>query len=240
MALLLGVALGQNEPVRPAFEVASVRPNTSGGAQGGVRTDPERLTATNATVRQLLLFAYNLPDYQLSGPNSIETERYDVTAKASASVDTEQLRLMLQTILIDRFRLKSHRETKTVPVYWLVTAKSGPKLHKLEEGDQTPAVRPGINALYLKATAPQFAERLSRYLGRPVLDKTGLDGRFFIRLEWVLDATPQGGATASQTSDPGASLFTALEEQLGLKLESHKSELEFLLIDSVQRPLDNE
>jgi uncharacterized protein (TIGR03435 family) len=239
MALLLCIAFGQ-EAARPAFEVASIKPSASGGTQGGVRSDPERLTATNATIRQLLLFAYDLPDYQILGPRAIETERYDVTAKASVPVDTGQLRLMLQTLLTDRLRLKFHRETKTVPVYWLMAAKNGPKVRKLEEGDQSPALRPGINAMYLKATAPQFAERLSRYLQRPVLDKTGLEGRFFIQLEWALDAVPRGGAPVPETSDSGASLFTAVQEQLGLKLEPQRSEIEFLVVDSVQKPFEDQ
>jgi uncharacterized protein (TIGR03435 family) len=243
MALVLSVTLGQ-DAARPAFEVASVKPNTSGGTQGGVRSDPERLTATNATVRQLLLFAYNLPDYQLLGPHSIETERYDVTAKAPIPGDTAQLRSMLQTLLTDRFRLKLHRETKTVPVFWLITAKNGPKLRKFEEGKQAPAIRPGIHAIYAGfaagATVPQLADLLSRYLQQPVLDKTGVDGRFSIQLEWAFDATPQAGAPGPETSDPGASLFTAVQEQLGLKLEPHRSDVEFLVIDSVQKPLDDE
>jgi hypothetical protein len=138
MALMFCVAFGQ-DAARPAFEVASVKPNTSGAIQGGVRSDPERLTATNATVRQLLLFAYNL-----------------------------------------------------------------------------------------------------RYLQQPVLDKTGVDGRFSIQLEWVLDIAQQAGAPGPETSDPGASLFTAVQEQLGLKLEPHRSDVEFLVIDSVQKPSDDE
>jgi uncharacterized protein (TIGR03435 family) len=239
MAVVLCVAFGQ-DAARPAFEVASVKPNTSGAIQGGVRSDPERLTATNATVRQLLLFAYNLPDYQLLGPHSIENERYDVTAKAPIPGDTAQLRSMLQTLLADRFRLKLHRETKTVPVFWLITAKNGPKLRKFEEGKQAPDVRPGIYSIYVNATVPQLADLLSRHLQQPVLDKTGVDGRFSIQLEWAFDATPQAGAPGPETSDPGASLFTAVQEQLGLKLEPHMSDVEFLVVDSVQKPSDDE
>jgi uncharacterized protein (TIGR03435 family) len=175
--------------------VASVRQNKSGTQRSRINTDPGSLTATNATLKQLILYAYKLPGYGVAGQGWIETERYDVRAKSENPASKEQMRLMLQTLLADRFKLKFHRETKVLPVYWLVVAKngfkpSGVKEQESLEKDGPPALKPGGNVTFLmqRSDLPDFAEGLSRMVGRPVLDKTGIKGDFLFYLEWRLGA----------------------------------------------------
>lgn len=201
-------AFGQPAAGPLAFEAASIAVNKSGGGRGGVRTDPERLTGRNATMKQLILYAYDVRNYQVSGPGWLDTERYDLEAKSEGSASTEQMRLMLRTLLADRFRLKAHRETKELPVYWLVVAKNGPKLRDEKEGDalvkdgNLPPLRAGANGMFLRGELAQLAEVLSRPLGRPVLDKTGIKGRYFFQLEWALDPGQTGGGAAADGRGP--------------------------------------
>lgn len=223
--------------VPQAFEAASVKPNKMGGARGPVQMKPESLTGTNVTLKQLMRYAYELQDSQLSGPGWTETEGYDVTAKPNRPASASQLRLMLQTLLEDRFKLKLHRETKDLPVYWLVVAEGGPKLRDPKEeavfntalGGKSP-FRPGFNAVFTNKDLPGFAERLSRGIGRPVVDKTGIKGQYWFQLEWAADHQP---GTA------GPSLLTAIQEQLGLKLEEQRAPTEVLVIDHVEKPSEN-
>jgi uncharacterized protein (TIGR03435 family) len=228
-----------------AFEAASIVVNKSRGNQGGVRADPAILTATNATMKQLILYAY-----QVAGPDWLDSERYDVRGKAEGTASTDQMRLMLRGLLAERFRLQAHRETKEMPVYWLVVAKNGPKLHDVKEADalmqngSPPALRPGVNGMFIRARLSDLADVLARPLGRPVLDKTGIDGWYFFQLEWALDPPPGAGAVTAEPratipeTDP--SLFTALEDKFGLRLESRRSAIEVLVIDQVERtPAEN-
>jgi uncharacterized protein (TIGR03435 family) len=224
IVVLAHVAFAQPAATQPAFEAASIALNKSGGFRGGVRTDPERLTAANATLKQIILYAYDLRTYQVSGPDWIESERYDVAAKAESAASTAQMRLMLQTLLAERFKLKTHRETKDMPVYWLIVAKNGPKLRDVKDAEalmqngSPPPLRAGVNAMFMTVELPQFADVLSRSVGRPVLDKTGIAGRYFFQFEWTLDPSQSGGVAAAGARDlaPDAdpSLFTALQDKL--------------------------
>jgi uncharacterized protein (TIGR03435 family) len=245
-------AFSQSTPATapPAFEVASVKPNKSGARRSGVKTDPAKLTGTNATLKQLILYAYDLPGYRVSGQGWIETERYDVRAKAESPASKEQIRLMLQTLLADRFKLKFHHETKVLPVYWLVVAKGGFKAPGVKEGesllkDGPPALKPGANVIFLmqQSDLPGFAEGLSRMAGRPVLDKTGINGQFVFYLEWTSEASLPGSASTpdgpSPPADSGPSIFAALQQKFGLRLEASRAPIEILVIDHVEKPTEN-
>jgi uncharacterized protein (TIGR03435 family) len=222
---------------RRAFDVASVKPNRSGGPKGmGPRAQADNLTGKNVTLQQLIAYAYGLRDYQVSGPDWIETERYDVTAKAKNSPSVTQVLLMFRVLLEDRFKPKTHRETKEIPAYWLVVAKGGPKLRDVKEEEAFKSAyagkspfRPGFNAIFSNKSLPEFANRLG--LDPPVIDKTGIEGRFWFQLEWA-DEPGQAGRA-------GPSLLTAMEEQLGLKLKEHRASTEILVIDSAERPSEN-
>jgi uncharacterized protein (TIGR03435 family) len=255
---------------RPAFEVVSIKRNTSGDEIGGDVFQPGgRWNATNVTVRSLVRTAYRLQGFQIvGGPSWISAERFDITAKAAkdlrppSSPDTfpEGL-LMVQTLLAERFKVIVHRETRELPVYALVIARSdrklGPRLRQPEIDCSSfdfrnPTTAPpagfcgGIRSAPgtftgKGATIRQLALNLSPRVGRIVLDRTGLNGSFDLDLEWspslpvaVSADPPTNGGTAA--ADAGASIFTAVQEQLGLKLESTKGPVDVLVIDSAEQP----
>lgn len=234
---------------QPAFEVASVKPNKSGDNSISIRRQPGgRVTVTNAPLRMLITFAYDLREHQLSGgPGWLNSDRYDIVAKADNPNPTEaEMKLMFQTLLADRFQMKAHRETKELPVYAVTVGKNGPKLSKADPAGQGPQMSMGRGQLKAKkASIEQLAKLLGNQLGRTVLDKTGLAGDFDFELTWTPDVTgplgpKEGGVDGPPPADPaGPSIFTAIQEQLGLKLESQKGPVEILVIDSVERASEN-
>ena len=236
-------AFCQTEPVPPAFEVASIKPTQSGAPRGGVRVQAGNITGENVTLKQLMTIAYEVQGHQLSGPEWIETAGYDVAAVAKNTPSPAQLRMMLRALLEDRFKLKTHRETKETPVYWLVVAKGGPKLRDVKEEkafDSTFAgkspFRPGFEAIFSNKNLPEFAERLGRPMDRPVLDKTGIKGRFWFQLEW---ANERNQTRRVPYLLAGPALLSALQEQLGLNLEEGRATVEFIVIDSTEKPSEN-
>jgi uncharacterized protein (TIGR03435 family) len=260
----------------PAFEyeVASVKPNKSGGGNVSIRTADDGLTVTNFPLQRLIQTAFGVPDYQISGePEWTNSENYDIDAKMDAAtadalkkLSTDDRRLarqhMLQALLADRFKLTFHRDSKELPVYWLVIAKNGPKLHEAKPGDTyanglpVPAGRSGTGLMMLSGgvgtqtvTAQavpigNLARTLTTSVDRPVLDKTALTGLYDFTLTYAPDPSQlqglSGGAPGAQPSDPESpSIFTAVQEQLGLRLESGKGPVEIIVIDHIERPSGN-
>jgi bla regulator protein BlaR1 len=246
--LLAAVGFGQAPP--PQFEVASIKPSNSEDRRPFFDfQDGGRFTARNIDVRRLIRVAFDIKDFQVAGgPNWIGSDLYDIVAKPPAPANHEQVLKMIQSLLADRFQLVIRRETKEMPVYALVVAKNGPKL-KAADGSAPKVIRIRRGLL----TAPQgetrlLADMLSNFLGRNVIDKTGLTGKYDLKLEWVPDenqvamfagmGVPEGfGAPLPDWHGP--SLFTALEEQLGLKLESQKGPVETFVIERIERPSAN-
>jgi uncharacterized protein (TIGR03435 family) len=252
-----------SSPRGPAFEVASVKPNRSGALAIQIdRPASDRFTATNVPLRELIRFAYDVQDMRLTGgPDWIRSERFDIVAKSeqtlpawTSSGPPMPLLLMTRTLLADRFGLVVHQETRELPIYALVVAredrKFGPEISasKLDCGNQTKGPQPecgmriGPGQMAMTGTPmSQFAMVLSNFVQRVVIDRTQLAGTFDFRLSWTPDRMPQGppppGAPPLPPVDPnGASLFSALQEQLGLKLESTRAPLDVLVIDRVERP----
>jgi uncharacterized protein (TIGR03435 family) len=238
-------AVGQS-----AFEVASVRPNRT--RDRGSMEFPkggERFTATNMPLAAIVLVAYGITVRQLSGSDPLLSERYDVAAKAERAVRPDEMLRMLQMLLRERFRLVVRRETREVPVYALTLGKGGPKFHRsdLPEGlvpaPRTPATAGGseIRSGYLifkSESMPDFAWALSRTAAigdRVVVDRTGLPERYDFELTWDRESAPVG----TEIREAGPSIFSALQEQLGLKLESIKAPVEFLIVEHVERPSAN-
>ena len=165
------------------------------------------------------------------------TTRYDIAATAESSASDTQVRQMLQQLLAERFRLQAHREIKELPVYWLTVAEGGPKLRDPKEEEtfnnshagKSP-FQPGYASIFSNKDLPGFAERLSRGIGRPVVDKTGIQGRFWFQLEWPAE---------NESLGPSPALVTAVREQLGLNLEERKAPMEMLIVDRVQKLSDN-
>lgn len=269
---LIAAAAAVSQQTRAEFEVASIKPNTSGNMMIMIRPPVGgRFTATNARLRMLIGVAYNVKSFEISGgPGWAGSEGFDIEAKAADSrITLDDMRPMLQSLLEDRFQLKVHRETKEVPIYALVPAKNGPKLPAAKEGgcaefkpgDKLPPPPSGRGAGGLpptpcggffmspnhleggKISMTQLVSALSTILGQPVVDKTGFTGTFDVSL----DFSPEGTALLQGMPGPlpqgfdtsGPSIFTALQDKLGLKLESRKSPGQILIIDHAERPTEN-
>jgi uncharacterized protein (TIGR03435 family) len=290
-------AYGQSstEPLR--FEVASVKPSPpmdTGNFFSRSGPNANRYSATNATLRTMLLFAYQLKDYQLQCPGWMETERYDVNAKAPEGTAPPQIREMLQNLLLERFKMTVHREQRDATVYFLTVGKNG---HKMKESAPDPNPPPpaenagappmipqrptgppptdkdGYPILsrtgwvstsspdgLMKVTASRQAmsdliRMLGFQLGRDIVDQTGLTGRYDYRLAYGgsgprlpgMPSFPRSGPAAQpgEASDPagssgGPTIFGALQDQLGLKLDAGKAPRDMLVVDKAEKmPIEN-
>jgi uncharacterized protein (TIGR03435 family) len=283
----------------PRFEVASVRPTSmtpfelgrQAGAAGGrvsippmgVRPLPNGLNASMSTLRMLIVFAYQIRDYQLSGgPSWLDSDRFDITARAAGEVTPDVARRMLQSLLRDRFMLRTHTETREADVHALVLARSdgrlGPGLKRtspeceatLEERKKgaaaaAPPPPPNFEQIRKQTTCglmmmgssasgaanysmggmalERLVSQISGEIRGPVVDRTGLTGLFDILLEFASERRPLQAAAPNApnpTADiPPPTLRAALQEQLGLKLETEKGPLDVLVIDSAERPIEN-
>ncbi|HEY4362090.1 MAG TPA: TIGR03435 family protein [Bryobacteraceae bacterium] len=235
---------------RPAFDVASIKPNKSIDRRFGIVPSPGGLVrATNTTLRQLINAAYGTPDFRITGSTGwMSTDRFDIEAKASGDPPRAQLQLMLQSLLADRFKLVVHLETKELPTYDLVVARGGPKFKEAKcvgtPSPQNPCGAYSGSATHFFARAAkigQLTQFLSTHESRIVIDKTGLSGEYDMELTWTPVDPPLGVGDADQAPlDPnGPSIFTALQEQLGLRLEPSKGLVEILVIDSAEKPTGN-
>jgi len=234
-AILLAFAIvsaGVAQP-SPEFEAASIKPSPPGPNNTLTRFDPGgRFTASGAPLKALMQLAYGVKDFQISGgPGWTESERYDVLAKAAEGTNPsqEQLKLMIQALLVERFHLKIHRETRDPTIYSLVVGKGGQKL-QASAGASVPGMSMGPGQLTgKKITMKMLAGMLEQQLDRVVADNTGIQGDFDVKLEWAKD----------QTADAGASIFTTIQEQLGLRLESQKGPVEVLVIEGAEKASAN-
>jgi uncharacterized protein (TIGR03435 family) len=226
---LSGMLYGQSAATQ-RFEVASVRPAGADDGNSGGKTGHGRLRMTNVTLKRCIMGAYGLgPNQIVGGPPWLDSERYEIVAKAEQPVNDDGILMaMLQTLLAERFKLAIHRETKPVQAFVLEVAKSGPKLEKAEDGESTTNSSRGlVDATH--TTMDRFAEVLSRQMDLPVVNRTGLEGIFNLKLQW----------TPESAKPEGPSIFTAIQQQLGLRLRSQKAPVEILVIDHVERPSEN-
>jgi uncharacterized protein (TIGR03435 family) len=198
-------------------------------------------------VKELIRLAYGVKDYQIGrAPGWVDNERFDIAAKSAndRGNSLEDEKSLVRELLAGRFQLATHREVKQMPVYLLVAAKDGPKL--TAHNDAGTKARGGCGRLVgRRVTADGIATMSSRQLDREVLNRTGLSGEYDVQLDFTPDSGPCRVTADSQgvsaATDPSGlpSIFTALQEQLGLKLESAKGPVEFLFIDRVERPSRN-
>ena len=228
--LLCGTVYAQTEPV-PRFEVASVKPAGAGLPGGGLATGHGRLTVASETLKRCIMGAYGLgPNLITGGPAWLDSDHFEIVAKSERAEDGDrELMAMLRTLLAERFKLSVHRETRSIQALVLEVAKNGPKLEKAEGGGATTKNGRGLIEA-TNITMTRFAEVLSRQMDLPVVDRTGLEGAFNLKLEWVRE---------SAKTDSGPSVFTALQEQLGLRLESRKIPIEILVLDHAEKPSEN-
>ena len=253
---------------RLTFEVASIRKNVSGDPGAQIRVQPGgQMTVTNNSLYNLIRNAYGTQRYEMipgaNLPSWIDSDRWDIVAKppAGAPEVQEQMQLRLLSLLEDRFKLVARRETREMPIYELVIARSdgqlGPQIRKSgdecaaqgrarEAGVQPPPLPPGgfcgtrtNNGTVSMKGVPlsNFVRNLGGMTGRFIIDKTGLTGPYDLDLQW----TPDPGAPGQAPGSPGdgASLFAAIQEQLGLKFEAKRAPVEVLVIDSAERPIED-
>jgi uncharacterized protein (TIGR03435 family) len=297
------------------FEVASIKPSVMPGVRGMIRigsrggpgsADPSRATYNFSSLRDLLMDAYSMKRHQITGPDWLDSERFDIVAKVPEGATKEQVKIMLQNLLADRFKLAEHRETKRLPMYALVVGSKGPKLKESTVADAPPAAIPtpkdgemprplgrlkmgadGCPELppmiagrsgNLQVMTPNgacmisngqsisgLADQLSNQFDRPVVDMTGLKGKYDIKLRFdpssmpgpggmggMRKEVPMPGGMPTQRSDgserdpnaedrePAPTIFAALQEQLGLKLETRKGSVDLLVVDHIEKaPTEN-
>jgi len=279
--------LGQQPDPKLTFEVASIKPaapqamaRLQGSADGGPGTsDPGRIRFTDMTLKVLIMRAYAVQGFQVSGPSWIDSQRFDIIAKVPDGATRDDARVMLQNLLSDRFRLKLRKESKEAPIYELVVAKGGVKIKEAAQTAAPPAEGAGSLSSGLRlrgkdgflrtphgqlgiqamvngrmrlaggaVTMARLAEILGMTLGRPVVDQTGLTGTYGVALDFSPEGMgpgPKGpgpgagGGDAAEprrdSNDSGPTLFRALQEQLGLKLESGKGPVERLVVESAEK-----
>lgn len=233
---LTAAALGQE------FEVASVKPDKPGNAGGEtaprekIIASPGSLSMQNVSLQASIKWAYGLRDFQIAGPGWLASEKYDIAAKASSPAAIPELRLMLRALLAERFKLRTRMETRDKPVYALIVAKHGPKLHAAAN-DGDPAFGPaGGELVFRNFSMAELADRLSSRpfkLDLPVLDRTGLDGRFDFALK--LASNPDELKHTLEGMNQGPSILVFFQDQLGLKLESRKGPVDMLIVESAEK-----
>jgi uncharacterized protein (TIGR03435 family) len=227
------------------FEVASVKASQApepggrgmhGGGRGPVEHSPGTISLRNASLAAAIQYAYDVKEFQLTGPGWLNSERYDIFAKAASAAPEAELRIMLQGLLAERFKLALHRETKEMSVYILVQAKGGHKLHE-SEGDGEPSFKGNkLNATAKNEPMSALVDMMAGpFLGRPVLDQTGLTKRY----DFSVDLT--GVIGPDMQPDDLINILTKLvQDQLGLKLEPKKAPVELLIVDHAEKiPTEN-
>ncbi len=231
----IAAAVGAQE--KPAFEVASVKANPGGDGSFSIDVAPSgRLNIRNMNVRILIREAYHLRENQIAGgPSWVNTQGFDIQGKPPGEqpVPSQRVFQMLGTLLEERFQLKSHRETREQPGYELVADSRGAKLAPAGEGRSKMKFGDLEDP---KMTLDSLCQIIEFDVARPVINKTGLSGSYAIKLQWASDRTPKGDGAAA---DGLPSLFTAIRETLGLKLENARVPVEVMVIESVERPADN-
>ncbi len=243
----------QSPSAKPQFEVASVKPNTDDGRMISIPVrSGDRVQMHNNQVGSMINYAYNVSNYQVVGETRLPEHWnwYDVDAKAEGSPTDEEIRLMFQSLLVDRFKLKVHRETREMEVYKLVVAKNGSKLkpatgedYKTTIEDRPIMVRKGIVGISMwkegahligkGVNTAQLASALIGNMGGPVVDATGIEGTF----DFDVLFAPANWPPDSEFNPPA--LLTALKETLGLTLEKGKAQVEVLVIDHLEKPTPN-
>jgi uncharacterized protein (TIGR03435 family) len=232
----------------PQFEVATIRPAKSDDRGKGFRVTGRRISCENETMNDIISYAYNLhPKQIVGGPEWFGTAKYDIEGvpDVPGTPDSQQMLGMYRKLLADRFQLTFHHEQREMSVYTLTVAKGGPKLKAADpdEGHGSGCDRLGV-CKFRSEPAEHFARWLQLVMDKPVVDKTGLTGQFDFTLTWTPDEsqfTSMGIHVPPAADNPNAppGLFTALQEQLGLKLDPAKTTAEVLVIDHVERPSEN-
>jgi uncharacterized protein (TIGR03435 family) len=235
------------------FEVASLKPSTGKEQGGGIRPAPggQRYVAANCPIKLMIQVAYRVKAEQITGgPGWLDTDPFDIEARAEKPSSADELHVMLMNMLADRLQLKFHHEKRDMQMYALTVDKDGPKLtpHQAENAGDTWIDQTEAPFLHMKVKATfspmdYFAFRLSQVMDRPVVDLTGLHGTYDFNLEYTRELPtgfPQGGKVNGEEPDTlGPTVFAAVKQQLGLELKARKGPVEVIVIDHVEKPSAN-
>jgi uncharacterized protein (TIGR03435 family) len=230
----------------PAFEVASIRQIQATGANPGmerhgvgreiIQTEPNGVTMRNVSLRTMTRWAYHVTEYQVTGPDWIGSDRFDVSARAAQAVDEEQLRLMMQKLLVERFKMSAHRQTKEMQAYILQVGKSGPKFKESSSAGESD-VKADKNLTLTVAHTPvaKLVETLASIFRAPIVDQTGLTGKYDVVLNAGKYVTEMHSSEGSTPPDPVAIVSRGLQEELGLRLDGKKMPVDLVVIDRTER-----
>jgi uncharacterized protein (TIGR03435 family) len=242
--LLVGVSLvclrGANAQ---GFDVASIRPQAPEDARFYIRLPAKgRFTAMGSTAKLLMIIAFDVQESQIAGgPGWLATEKWDIEARTDDGVEhsAEDTQRMLQNLLAQRFALRLHRATEQRPVYALTIAKGGPKF-KVSDRERTNIGIAGKSMDIQRGSIAAITRILASALGRPVVDRTGLTELYDLSLKWDDAPIPEVlGREASAPGNESGVIFTAIQEQLGLRLEPQRAPVEVIVIDRIERPSGN-
>ena len=238
LILQTGLSLAQRAP---AFEVASIKPSIAEpGSGSGIATGIGRLTGRNVTLKRCMRSAYNVPESQVfGGPKWIDEDRYDIDAMAAGPAGDRDMMPMLETLLAERFKLVFHRETRPLPGYALVVGKKGLAARRSLPGASSVSASTRRSIEAKGCDMGCLSRKLAEVLHVPVSDSTTIKGEFDFKLEFLPEDLEAKPASAGDATAPGLSIFAALEEQLGLKLEARKVPMRVLVIDSAEKASEN-
>ena len=231
-------ARSQSTSSPPAFEVATIRANTSGSTDSVAHFTADEIIVSNAPLRRLLTRAYRVQPFQIIAPDFVDRLRFDVRAKYPPGTKLADRALMFHSLLEERFKLATHRESKEMPGYVLVVAKGGSKLQPAGPEGLPSFDNNGTRIKLIRARKTSIAtlvEELSDTLGEMVIDQTGLDGLYTFEVRYTLDDQPSNGET-----ETAPSLFTALQDTLGLRLQRQKVPVPMIVVDHIESvPTEN-
>jgi uncharacterized protein (TIGR03435 family) len=243
LLLACRLALPSSSPAQqPAFDVATIRPSSTEVKfehDGTTETTPGTLRMQDVSVQTCIKWAYGVQDNQISGPAWIDSDKFDITAKADLPATEEQMKLMMQALLTDRFKLSFHHQSKDLKAFVLTVAKGGAKVHPAAAPDAKPFRQNSANGTVVKSmTIQQFGDFISGPLQMPVVDETGLTGKY----DFVLDFTPylpDAKNMGPDRPDTASILMAAMEGELGIKMETRKTQVDVMVVDHVEKPSGN-
>lgn len=234
----LFLAAGLAQTGRPAYEAAVIKPNVSGTNGSSTNGSRGQVVFENVTLRRLIERAYEVKPLQLTAPDWLDDVRFDISAKYPPETKPADRSGMLRTLLEDRFHLAAHRGTKEMSGYAMVGGKGGFKLHPIQTDDQNMSSNGDgrvVTVTVKGITMPQLADFLTRQLNEFVVDRTGITGKYEFEMRFA-----RIGREPGDDPDPPPSLFTALQETLGLKLQPQKVPVDIVVVDRVDRaPTEN-
>jgi len=241
--LLLACVISTANAQQPAFAVATIRPSAAEVKfehDGKTEMTPGTLRMQDVSIQTCIKWAYGVQGSQISGPDWTDKEKFDIVAKADGPASEEQMKLMMQTLLSERFRLSYHHQSKELTAFVLTVAKGGAKVHPAANPDAAPFRQNSANGSVVRSmTIQDFGDFLSGPLQMPVVNETGLAGKY----DFVLDFTPylsdpDHNMDVSKLDSTGI-VKAALEGELGIKMELRKTEVDVMVIDHVEKPSAN-